>query len=792
MSDTRRAWGLFFLSLASLLLELSLTRVLSVALWYHFGFLVISTALLGFGAAGATVASSTRLRERADLDETLALLSLLFAATTVIGFSLLQQIPFDPFALSADRRQLLYMPLYYVTIASPFYCAGLAFALLFTRGAQGIGRLYAFDLVGAGVGCGAVALVMPVLGGPGSILIVAALGGISAVLFAGRRVRLVAVGAGLAIACAALSPLGDRLVPIVVSPGKVPPRVMPATLYSAWNTFSKVDVIERPVPGKPWLGRAMIIDGGTAATGIRDLRPSVRAVLAGDTNDADFPSGVALAGKRDARVLILGSGGGGEILDALHYGAADITAVEINPIIVDVGARVMRDFWGGLFEQPGVHVVVGEARSFVRRSQGTWDAIISSHTISNAAVASGALSLAENYVLTREAFEDYLDHLSPDGILFFTRPEAQIARLFATARAVFERRGLGSPAAHLFAWRTPSIVKGRSSFGAGFLLKKSPFTDGELARVRAILAGEKDPKAKAEIIYAPSEPHPGSIYERIVGAPDVRAVYAAEAAILEPATDDKPFFNQHVRWSNVGWRALADVFAQKGYMAGRMALEDRPVAEVTLLFVLLQSIAVAALCILLPLLGAGRSALRAPSRWRFLTYFAMLGLGFIFVEIALLQRFTLYLGEPVYSLAVVLASLLVSTGAGAAVAGRLRGGVNRLLPLVLVAGAAVVLAASGLFFATLGWPLAARVIVAVALLAPLGFTLGLPFPTGLRRVHAEAPGLVPWAWGVNCFFTVIGTVTAQILGMALGFTAVLALAAAWYLVAWFALRGQAG
>src|SRR6185295_3192427 len=144
-----------------------------------------------------------------------------------------------------------------------------------------------------------------------------------------------------------------------------------------------------------------------------------------------------------------------EVLDALHFGAASITAVEVNPIISDVITNRMRDYWGGLFEQPGVELVTEEGRSFVRRSHEQYDAIISVHTISNAAVASGALALAENYVLTREAFEDYLVHLTPDGVLYFTRPEAQLARLFATGREVLAARGVNDYTAHFYAYRDP-------------------------------------------------------------------------------------------------------------------------------------------------------------------------------------------------------------------------------------------------------------------------------------------------------------------------------------------------
>ena len=233
----------------------------------------------------------------------------------------------------------------------------------------------------------------------------------------------------------ALAFFAGRVLPISITPNK--PRPPQPPIYTAWNTFSKIDVYESKAMPQSKTGRGVrrfIFDAGTAATGMMDLRPNVRETLREIDGKNDFVSNIAYVGKTRPNVLIIGSGGGGQVLDALHYGVEKVTAVEINPIINDVITNRMRDYWGDLYQQPEVQVVTEEGRSFVRRSKELYDAIISVHTISNAAIASGALSLAENYVLTREAFEDYLDHLKPDGVLFFTRPEAQISRLFSTGR----------------------------------------------------------------------------------------------------------------------------------------------------------------------------------------------------------------------------------------------------------------------------------------------------------------------------------------------------------------------
>lgn len=795
---TRRHYvGIFLLSLATLLLELSLTRVLSVALWYHFGFLVISTALLGFGASGVVLALWTNLRERIPLDRTLAILSMLFGIVTILSFWIMQRIQFDPFSLLADSRQFLFMPLYYIAIAAPFFCSGLAFALLLTRGAGSVNRLYAFDLIGAGIGCATIAVVMPAFGGSGSVVVAAALGLFAATVFGFSSVKKLAVaGAVLGVLFLPLAFFGDAVLPISVTANKGRRPLQP--IYTAWNTFSRIDVVDYP-PNPQENTRAergMVFDAGTAYTGINDLRPNVREVLPQISERESFESNAAYLGKQRPKILIIGSGGGAQVLDALHFGASKITAVEINPIINDIVSNRMRDYWGDLFNQPEVELVTEEGRSFVRRSNEKYDAIISVHTISNAAVASGALSLAENYVLTQEAFEDYLEHLEPDGVIYFTRPEAQLPRLFATGREALMKLGENDAAAHFYAYREPPSERERNggrtkSFGAAFLMKKSPFTPEEIKAMSEFLRIGQTPKSGAgeplEQLYSPFEPQNSeSIYRQLLTAPDIKAVYAANADELRPATDDRPFFNQHARWSSLGLDAFRDVFTQQ--RMGRLALEDKPVAEITLITLLAQSIVIAAILILLPLVRFSRQGLQnAPHRWNFLLYFAALGLGFIMIEIALMQRFTLFLGQPIYTFAVVLASLLIFTGVGSYSANRFKANARRailyFIPALLVALLLTAILTPIVFNAALGFALFWRVLLAVLMIAPLGVLLGMPFPTGLVLVGEEAAPLVPWAWGVNGFFTVIGSVSALILGMAFGFKIVLMIAAGCYLLA---------
>ena len=427
----------------------------------------------------------------------------------------------------------------------------------------------------------------------------------------------------------------------------------------------------------------------------------------------------------------------------------------------------------------------------MRRSKDKYDAIISVQTMSDAAVLSGALSLSETYVLTREAFEDYYDHLTPDGVLLITRPKHQMMKLITTAREMFELRDLGSTAPHLLIFRGPLLPYGHVANLNCFLMKKSPWSSVEIEAIAAregIAEGQPSAADGPELFFSPFEaaqqstPYRRRLYE-LAYARDLKAVYAATYDLLAPATDDQPFFNARLRWLKLRPSDFLDVFS-----SGKNASIDyQPIAEVSLVILLVQTIAIASILILFPLVRFSRRSQSAPHRWSFLIYFACLGLGFIMVEMVLLQRFTLFLGQPIYTLAVVLAGLLVSTGIGSYWASHFREASRlSLLPVIAVVLAAV--AATALltpYIFSLALPLALpwRVLISLALIAPLGFILGMPFPNGLRIVAEEAPALVPWAWGVNGFFTVIGSVSSVILAMALGFRIVLAVAAGSYLLA---------
>ncbi len=792
--EARHYAGLLLLSLGTLLLELALTRVLSVSFWYHFGFLVISTALLGFGISGTVLSVWPGLRVGAPLDGTLAWLAFAFGLVTLASFWGMQHIPFDPFMLLAAPWQVLLMPLYYVMLSAPFFCSGLAIALLLTRGSRRINRLYAADLLGAAAGCVAVALTMPQVGGSGSVALAAAVGLFAASVFGYRYAgRLAACAAVLGGVVMVFAPFAERTIPIRVTPDKKHPlkESGSAPIYTSWNTFSRVDVYELPArsdEGWPVPGLGIVIDGGSAGTGIGDMSEGVAALLA---NPSFYRApGLAFVGNEHPNVLVIGSGAGREVLEALSFDASSITAVEVNFIINDIVTRRFRGRTGGLFDRPEVRVVTDEGRNFVRRSSESYDAIVLVQTISNSAISSGALGLTETYMFTREAFEDFLDHLTPNGILLVTRPITQLARFAATVRDVLQRRGIEDAAWHLVAFRSALAPFGPRQTHDGLLFKKSRFTPEELAAIWERLQTRSAGLAKfgpPEILYSPLDLRPGTLIHEVLAAPDLRRFYRGQELDLRPSTDDWPFFNSQVRWSSLGPQTVLYAFGYGDVRAGEQ------IALVTIIMLLCQSTIIAGILILFPLTRFARRGLHLPARWNYLVYFAGLGLGFITIEMVFLLRFTLFLGEPVYTFAVILASLLLFTGTGSFAAERF--GPPRPSLAAAILGAAIIsavvtmLALPWVFSASLGLALGWRVMIAVVLVAPTGFLIGMPFPIGLRILQDGAPALVPWAWGVNAFSTVIGSALALLIAMAWGFTVTSTAAVCCYGASLLSLRG---
>jgi hypothetical protein len=794
--------------MAVLTLEIALTRIFSVSLWYHLAFMVISTALLGFGASGTLLTLRRDLIEK-NLERNLTRFAGLTAVAMVISFAIMTRLPLDPLApltpgLSPGEQTrqtgmlILLLLLDYVLVVVPFFFAGLTLGSTFSAFAKRISTLYFADLIGAGVGCLLVIGALWVLPGQGVVLFAAGLAALAAFFFSRLRAdpakrdrsgvqwATILTAAG-AVFLFALAPIADRFLPLYIPPSK--PLSQADTdptidlVYTGFTPFARVDVMYREgaslgawglsprctAPASP--EQLFITIDAAAITTITTFDGNLEAISF--VNCA--PSSLAYQVRDDPleSALLIGPGGGIDVLTAYYNGVERVVGAEINPLIVNLVADddLYRDYAGGLYtDYPQIDIELAEGRNFVARSKDKYDLIQFSQVDTWAAAASGAYSLSENFLYTTEAFLDYYDHLTDDGMLtvgrWYFEPPRQAFRLVTIGTTALEQRGVADPAQHFVAVRAGDT--------STFIMKKTPFTADEIERLRDVVG-----TLGFDMLYAPDEVDPENWFVRFFAAPDRAQFYRDYPLDVTPTTDDRPFFFEYYGWSNLG---------------------DFRSGKATLAILLVQALLLAGGFILWPLWRFRRQGLATRGARRFIVYFAALGIGFIFIEIGLMQRFILFLGHPVYSTSVVLFSVLTFSGIGSLVSGQLLTRVPRnshheessepdprwlqrwVIPLLGLLTVVYIFALPPLFHVLLGLELAYRVALSILLLSPLGLLMGMPFPLGIRLVDQVNAALVPWAWGVNGFSSVVGSILAVMIAQSYGFSLVLGLAVVIYLV----------
>ena len=770
--------GLAMLSAAALAFEITLTRLFSVTQWYHFAFLAVSVALLGYGASGTALSLVPRWAAP-PAGRRAAALAVLFALGVAGAYLSLNHLPFDSYRIAWERIQIVYLVAYYLALAAPFFCAGLVTGMLLAVYPERSSRMYAANLLGSALG-GLAPLALLPLAGEGTVLIIAALGlAAASVLRAGlgrRATRLALLASGCLLVIAAFylpAPFRLRLSPYKgLSQALRFPDAQ--VTWQRWNAFSRVDrVASRSIHQAP--GLSLSYDGplpeedGLFVDG-DDLSP-VMSTAPGDDFTGYLPAALPYRLRPGGRALIVEPRGGLDLWTALSQGAASAVAVESNPLLVEAAGEVYRD--------PRVQVAIEEGRSYARRSHETFDVVHLALTDGYRPVTSGAYSLGERYDLTVEAFEDYLARLRPGGLLAVERwlqlPPSEELRAGAITVEALRRSGVSDPAAQMVVvhdWQVGLI-----------LVKKGAFTPDEMAAVRqfcqeqsldlAAMPGLGEEEANRFNLLP--EPVYFRAFQQLLA--DAEALYAEHAYDVRPPTDDRPFFFHFFRWSQT--QAVLQQLGRTWQPWGGSGY-------LVLIALLAVAVVASGALIALPLVVRRRRGSAKGPRGRVLAYFGLLGLGFLFVEIPLMQRFILFLGQPIYAFTAVIAALLAFSGLGSLAAPRLAP--RRTLPLLAAAILLYPLLLPVLFNALLGAPLAVRLIAAVVSLAPLGLLMGTPFPGGLAWLGREAPGLVPWAWAVNGCASVLAAVLAALVALSAGFSWVLVGAALAYEGAWVAIR----
>ncbi len=771
----RTRLSVFLITLSGLILEVGLTRIYSASIWYHFAFVAISVALLGWGLGGFTVHLWKQVKPVSM--NAASLVTLLYAGAIPLCLWLLVRYPFE-----MDR-----LPLYFLAPLLPFFLAGMALSIIFDLHRAESSSLYFYDLVGAALGAVLVTLLLHVFGGEAALLVGAMAPAVAAVLLSlspapraqgdnkrethatpspnplpggegkpsaptSRIIQAVAVIAVLLTAGAAFSAV--KFGAFRVKPGttKAMRNQMDASpgskiVQTGWNAYSRIDCVE----GLPNSFARLYIDSD-AWTGIRgwdgklesvqDMRGSYRALPFRLTPNAE--------------TMIIGPGGGPDVVAALASGSRKVTAVEMNPLMLkfvrSYGARA-----GNLYDRPDVETVLSEGRNFISRTDRKFDIILLGFVDSWASVASGGLSLSENYLYTTEAMRAYYDHLSDNGIVVVLRWEMDIPRLVSNAVATL---GAGEAAKRIVVLMEKQAAPNDYPQML-FMLRKRPFTDAELKEI-------SEKWTDANPIIMPGGTAPALIADVLAGRKTLQQYDDASPRYVGAVWDDSPFYF-----------AIDRPFRMPGTIAERL-----------LKWLLAPSVA---LLLLFAVLGMprGKATKEAGQRpaYRYagsLLYFAALGFGFIAVELALLQNLTLLVGHPIYTLSVLLFTLLAFGGLGSALSVRF----PMWLACVAVAviGGIEALALPRLVPALLWLPLWGRIVVAIALIAPLGLAMGMPFPGGLRRTGSGSLAAPPFYWGLNGIMSVIGSVTTVFVALTAGFQAAMLMGSACYLLAALASR----
>jgi spermidine synthase len=761
--------GLGLTSFAALLLELTLTRLFSVVLFYHFAFLAISIALLGLGAGGVL---AYLLKPRFAKFATRTLASRLCMINAVAIVAVLEIVLHVPVSLAASTGDFARLTILYLTAAVPFFLTGLLFSIVFARETARIPRLYGADLCGGAAACLAVVPLLNWLGGPNAILVAALALACATMIWAedrntGRYAGLLALG--LMVLTAAN--YSGRLIDVVYAKGMF--RDPAWVEFARWNAISRVEV-DRQGPAK-----AIVIDAD-ASTYIMNADVSQWHETAWENALMSAPPALANVLRPHGDFAIIGPGGGVDVLRAVANGSPSVTGIEINPIIA---TTIMRgryaEYSQQLYQRPGVHIQVTDGRSFLRATPQHFDVVQMTLVDTWASTAAGAFALSENNLYTVEAFREYFNHLKPDGMVAITRWEfhhpREALRVVSLAMEALHQLGVANPARNFIVASEGALNE--DGIPVVVLAKKIAFTADEQAAVAEHLGKY----SKLKSLYLPSQASQNS-FSDLIASNDPYAFARTYAFNVAPVSDNAPFFFFTLK----PWQILGDAGLRHG-IDWKVNLG----VLVLLLVLAISAVAVSAFLIL-PLLLSSRPRRRTPLP---LVYFIAIGLGYILVEMAFIQRFVLFLGHPTYALTVVIFLLLLSSGGGSLFSRRClpRAGMGWMpLVVVLLVLLAYVIFLPGRLAALVGMAFGYRLLVSGMLLIPLGLVMGMPFPTGLRMLASspapEFPGqdadhAVEWAWAMNAAASVLGSVLAMVIAMQFGLTVTLACGAGAYLLA---------
>lgn len=763
----RNYLSIFILSLTTLMYEVLLTRIFSVTMWYHYAFVAVSIAMFGMTVGALLVFFFPSFFKDSKTEEHLAKSSFLFSISIIFSFFTHLSIPFISNNLSLIG--IFSIGLNYIVISIPFIFSGIAISLLLSRYKDYVSKLYAFDLVGAGIGCFLLILIINNTDGPNAVLFCSVFAGITSIIFnfgqKNKRFKILVFSTFSLIVLFTifntyLSTNQKSLIRLMWVKGEFENK----PIYEKWNTYSRIRIIGDP--NKPEIPFASGLSSKYKSdTLVYQLKMDIDANAAtyltrfgGNLDSLEYlkydVSNIAHYLKENAKVCIIGSGGGRDILSALVFKQKEIIAIEINSEIIKAVNSVFADFTGKLDKISNVKFINDEARSFITRTNENFDIIQVSLIDTWAATSAGAFVLAENTIYTKEAWKEFISHLSENGILTFSRwyikdNSGEMLRLASLASAAFRSLGDQNPENNIIIIRNKLTQNSDSlTDGIGTLLaKRQPFSNYEIEKIHSI-AEEMD----FEVIYSPNF-KTESIFSKIIRNKNNKEVSDLLKVNIDAPSDDNPFFFQMLKFS--------DILSLKTFKRQDIS---RNLKAVVVLFALLIIVALLTLiCIVIPLIFV-RKDFSIKKNLPLIIYFLAIGLGFMLIEISQMQRLIVFLGHPTYSLTVVLFSLLISSGLGSYITGKInlkdkkrRIVVLLFLVLVLLLFALVTPSIIEKFRSE---ATEVRIIVSIFLLVFIGFFMGSAFPIGIKSIANNSQKIIPWLWGINGAASVFSSVLA--------------------------------
>ena len=749
--------GIFLIAFSTLALEVTLTRLLSVITWYHLAFFAIATAMLGMTAGAATVYLKPERFTGENLNSEVAKACLLYAAITPVSLIVLC---LTPLTLTLTIMSLFALIMATIACMLPFFFSGIVIAAVLTKSDRPIGKLYAADLIGASLGCLLVLGGLEVIDAPSLVLLCAAIGALAGLSFGasspgyGYRGKTQALLVFLALAVIVNASTVFGIAPFVVK-GRI---ARPAyTLLERWNSYSRVVVFKQTTGPPQYWGPSplapadsvvqynMKIDGVSSTsvrrfTSMADLEHLKYDV----TNFVHYlrPTG---------NVCVIGVGGGRDIQSAILFGHEKVTGVELNPIFVDLLRGEFREF-AGIADRSGVSLIVAEARSVLSRNSDRYAVVQMSLVDTWAATGVGAFSLSENALYTTEAWQVFINRLGDRGIFTVSRwynPEnlGETGRSLNLAVNALLELGVSTPSSHIAMVTSQNI--------STLLIGREAFSAGDVAALRKVCA---DLRYTPAVIpgQAPRDP----ILRQIVAADSVESLRAAVAESpynYTPPTDESPYFFNMLRLRHF-WTAVK---SNPGVIRGNL------IATLTLLGLIVSLVIVTMVTVVVPLLWRERlsnTANRAKFYWSRGLYFSLIGAGFMFIEIGLIQRLSVFLGHPVYALGILLFTIIASTGIGSFLSERLplarSPGVFAYPVATILAILAIQIAIPKMMSVMVADGMPAKIGASMLVIFPLGVLLGFFFPTGMRLVRACGDLETPWYWALNGIFGVLASALA--------------------------------